>query len=118
MGCIKLKTDYDTIGLQEFVEKSIYNPYNEEPLQVEIIDNNEMVLRNCDKWAVTLNSLDGTFVFEGKTERYYDIDRVMDIRYKFGALFDVMRTEINKQKQKENEDRRFNQCLHQDHNRC
>lgn len=107
MGCIAIKKDYDTIGLQEFVGKSIYNPYNEEPLQVEVVDGNEMKLINPGKWSVTLNSLDGTFVFEGKTERYYDIDRIMDIRYKFGTLFDVMRTELNKQKQKENEDRRF-----------
>lgn len=98
MGCVKIKTDYETIGLQEFVDKSIYNPYNEDPLQVEVIDENEMVLRNGDKWSVTLNSLDGSFIFEGKTDRYYEIDRVLDIRYKFGVLFTVLRSELNKQK--------------------
>lgn len=115
MGCVKLKTDYEVISLERYVRENVYDPYNE-PLDIEVESENRMTLINPGKWTVTLDSDEGSFTFKGEFKNYYDVDRLMSIRNLYGTLFEVLRFDIRKNNAYEN--RRFDQCLHQDHNRC
>lgn len=83
----KSLTEGRLVKLEEYI-KLIYDPYDEE-LVVVSADDNEIVLSLPGEWTVILNSGEGTFKVRGSIDKYYDIDRIKDIRDRFGELFSV-----------------------------
>lgn len=83
----KSLTEGRLVKLEEYI-KLIYDPYGEE-LVIISADDNEIVLSLPGEWKVILNSGEGTFKVIGDINKYYDIDRIKDIRDKFGELFSV-----------------------------
>lgn len=91
----KSLTEGRLVSLEEYI-KLIYDPYGEE-LVIISADDNEIVLSLPGEWKVILNSGEGTFKVIGDINKYYDIDRIKDIRDRFGELFSVYRmNNINK----------------------
>lgn len=76
------------VSLEEYIKYEVYDPYGEE-LVVVSADDNEIVLSLPGEWSVILNSGEGTFRVIGDINKYYYIDRIQDIRDKFGSLFSV-----------------------------
>lgn len=83
----KSLTEGRLVSLEEYI-KMIYDPYDEE-LVIISADDNEIVLSLPGEWTVILNSGEGTFKVKGEINKYYDIDRIKDIRDRFGELFSV-----------------------------
>lgn len=83
----KSLTEGRLVSLEEYI-KMIYDPYDEE-LVIISADDNEIVLSLPGEWTVILNSGEGTFKVRGSIDKYYDIDRIKDIRDRFGELFSV-----------------------------
>lgn len=83
----KSLTEGRLVSLEEYI-KLIYDPYGEE-LVIISADDNEIVLSLPGEWKVILNSGEGTFKVIGDINKYYDIDRIKDIRDRFGELFSV-----------------------------
>lgn len=83
----KSLTEGRLVSFAEYI-KMIYDPYDEE-LVIISADDNEIVLSLPGEWTVILNSGEGTFKVRGSIDKYYDIDRIKDIRDRFGELFSV-----------------------------
>lgn len=72
--------------LQEFVNKFIYDPYH---IKLDVTTGKDTITLTSPDWFVILNTEEGSFFFQGIIRRMYDIDRVSDIRDKFGNLFTI-----------------------------
>ena len=77
----------NTPSLVDYVNHHLYNPYDE-PFEVSVVDG-EIIL-DQGEWKVVLNSTRGSITITGIIDKYYDIDRIKDIRDNFGEIYSVL----------------------------
>ena len=77
----------NTPNLVDYVNNYLYNPY-EEPFEVRVEDGK--IILDQGEWSVILNSKEGSFIIKGTVDKYYDIDRIKDIRDNFGEIYTVL----------------------------
>lgn len=73
-------------SLQEYVDREIYDPYKEKLIVEQ--SKYTITLKSPD-WTVILNTEEGSITVTGMIKKYYDIDRIYNIRNMFGNLFSI-----------------------------
>lgn len=73
--------------VEEIMTLFIYRPYEEE-LQY-MVDQNQRIHIKGKTWTVTLDHHTGDFTFEGRLNKYYEIDTIESIRDSFGDIYSI-----------------------------
>ena len=80
-------TENKKYTVEQLIKLFIYRPYCDE-IQFMVAEDERIHIKG-DTWIVILDHNTGEFYFEGKINRYYEIDTITSIRDCFGDIYSV-----------------------------